>query len=205
MVVANKIDTLKTENKPAYLARVKEFLVRYFDKEGIQVPPERIVPVSCKEETNIFLRDVPEMTEHSFSDVVMTISERVAKEREDDLLHQYLPTRFSVLCTNKILGTGIIAQGFMLSGEVCRKDEVIILPGMVKAQIDGIESYGSRTEGKGLSKILGLNLKGIYKENIAKGNVIILAREFEEWKMDEKQSKMVQMKETILNMNLNQM
>lgn len=205
MIVANKIDTLKTENKPAYLARVKEFLVRYFEKEGIRLSPDRIVPTSCKEETNIFLRDEPEMTEQSFSDVAVAISEIVEHERDNDLLHQYLPTRFSVLCTNKILGTGVIAQGFTLSGEIKKSDEVIILPSMIKAQVDGIESYGVRSEGKGRSRILGLNLKGIFKEQIVKGNVIILAREFEEWKTDEKQSKMVQMKETILNMNLNQM
>ena len=76
---------------------------------------------------------------------------------------------------------------------------------MIQTEVDGIETYGYRTEGKGMSKLIALNLKGIRDHQINKGNVIILEKEFQDWKEDEVQNKMVQMKETIMNMNLNHM
>jgi translation elongation factor EF-1alpha len=180
-------------------------MIKYFKKNNIEISEDKIIPISCKNETNIFLPDTAELTEQSFSDVVIEISEKINEERKANLIHQYLPTRFSVLCTNKILGTGMIAQGFMLTGEISEGDKVLILPSMIQTEVDGIESYGHHTEGKGLSKIIALNLKGIKDNQISKGNVIILEKEFQDWKEDEVQNKMVQMKETIMNMNLNQM
>jgi translation elongation factor EF-1alpha len=204
-MVVNKIDTLQAENPQSYVCKVKEFLVKYFQRENIIFPEDRIIPISCKKETNIFVPEPDGLTQKSFSDVAMEISNLIIEEREKNLIQEYLPTRFSVLCTNRILGIGTIAQGFMLTGEIMVGDEVLIMPGMIESEVDGIESYYEKTSGKGLSKIIALNLKGIRNNQVNKGNVIILKKEYQEWKNDELQNKMVQMKETILNMNLDQM
>ena len=166
VVVVNKIDTLQAENPQTYVLKVKEFLIQFFQKENIKIPEERIIPVSCKDESNIFINDLPELANQSFSDVIMKITDKIELERNDNLIHQYLPTRFSVLCKNKILGTGVIAQGFMMTGELKEGDKVIILPSMKESEINSIESYGERTEGKGLSKIIALNLQGIKDHQI---------------------------------------
>ena len=164
VIVVNKIDTLQAENPETYVSKVKEFLIQFFEKENIKIPEERIIPVSCKEESNIFTNDLPELSNESFSDVVMKMTDQIEKERNENLIHQYLPTRFSVLCKNKILGTGVIAQGFMMTGELKQGDKVIILPSMKESQINSIESYGQTTQAKGQSKIIALNLQGI-KDN----------------------------------------
>lgn len=205
VVVMNKIDSLQTEHPEAYIAKVRDFLVQYFRREHVDISEERIVPVSCKKETNIFLPDTPELTSQSLSDAVIDISDKILEQREEDLLKEYLPTRFSVLCTNKILGTGVIVQGFMLSGEVKIGQKVLILPQMIESEVAGIESFHQKTVGRGASKIIALNLKGIREDQVKKGDVLILRKEYGEWKNDELQNKMVQMKETILNMNLDQM
>ena len=139
------------------------------------------------------------------TDAILEFAGEISKRRKGDLVREYLPARFSVLTTNTIMGTGLIAQGFALSGEFCEGDDVIIFPSMAEANIKGVESYCARERGVGQSKLFAMSLKGVGPAEVKKGDVVVLAKQFQSWKEKELKAKMDEMKDSFKQVDLKKM
>jgi translation elongation factor EF-1alpha len=93
-------------------------------------------------------------------------------ERPKQTLADYLPMRFSVSKSYKILGTGIVAVGYQLNDSLKPGDEVIIMPSMKTSTVKSIERYNESFEKTSKGGFFGVSLKGIQLDDVSKGSVI---------------------------------
>lgn len=198
------MDLIEEENKIEHITNVKAFIKKLLSLYKLEISENRIIPFSCKEDYNIF--DNEEFCgEYSLTDSILKISQNIISYRDNNPLMKYLPSRMSILSINKITGTGIVVQGFVLSGEFEKEDKVIILPQMIECTIGSIQSYNKKVFGKNESCIFGFYLKKIAKQSLTKGNMIVKKNEFDFWKNQELSYSKIKTKETFLQFNLGKM
>ena len=138
----------------------------------IDVSKISIVQISANSGENIFERSDNFDTKCSLVDILMCKCKEIEFQRSAKLPLKYQVSRFSVLKNFKIMGTGIVAGGKLLSGQMTTGDEVIILPSMKRATLKSMEAHGksfSKTEEGGT---YGLNLRAIQMIDVPRGSVI---------------------------------
>ena len=57
-----------------------------------------------------------------------------------------MPLRISVLKVHKIIGIGIVAQGIVLSGQLNKNDDLIILPSNKNTKAKELQIYNVETD-----------------------------------------------------------
>lgn len=83
-----------------------------------------------------------------------------------------MPLRISVLKKHKILGSGVVIQGIVLSGEIEEGDDVVILPTFTKTKVKSLEIFNVKTQKGSYSQIVGCSLQGLHAQDIKKGYVL---------------------------------
>jgi selenocysteine-specific elongation factor len=69
-------------------------------------------------------------------------------------------------------GFGTVVTGTMLSGEVRTGDTIEILPRQIHARVRGIQVYNEKVEVARAGQRTAINLQGIEKENVGRGDLI---------------------------------
>ena len=69
-------------------------------------------------------------------------------------------------------GFGTVVTGTLMDGSVNEGDDVFIYPGAKKAKVRGIQTYGKSTETAVAGQRTAINLSGVGKEDIARGDVV---------------------------------
>jgi len=74
-----------------------------------------------------------------------------------------------------IKGSGVVVTGTLNSGSLGTGDEVVILPAGLKAHVRGVECYKEFSQKVEPGCRVALNLTGVKKEDISRGDVIVAA------------------------------
>lgn len=82
------------------------------------------------------------------------------------------PFRMPVDASVTITGFGTIARGTVLSGHIAAGEEVVLLPGMKKDRIRGLQNHGHPTEEGFAGERLAINMPSLKKEEVNSGMVI---------------------------------
>lgn len=72
-------------------------------------------------------------------------------------------------------GFGTVITGTVISGKISVGDSVEIIPRGLEAKVRGIQAHGQPVESATAGLRVGLNLQGLEKAVIARGNVVVLA------------------------------
>jgi selenocysteine-specific elongation factor len=107
----------------------------------------------------------------------------VLRQRIDDLISNLPPVhdsgrpRLPVDRVFTIKGSGVVVTGTLLDGSLTRGDEVYIFPRDITARIRTIESYKEKLEKVAPGTRVALNLAGMEREDILRGDIIFRTKE----------------------------
>lgn len=150
LVVLNKIDMVDDEWRQLVEADIREHLA------GSSLAEAPMVAVSAKKGQGI--------------DRLKTAIEKLGSDiSQTDIGKPRLP----VDRVFTIKGAGTVVTGTLHHGELAVGDELTILPKGLKAQVRGIESYKEHLERVRPGSRVALNLSGIKKEDMERGDVIV--------------------------------
>lgn len=71
-----------------------------------------------------------------------------------------------------VAGHGTVVTGTLWSGSLRRGDRVVVLPGGIEARVRSIESHDHSLEVVGPRRRVALNLAGVRREEVARGDVV---------------------------------
>ena len=86
--------------------------------------------------------------------------------------HAELPMRLPVDRVFTIAGAGTVVTGTMWSGTARRDDAIEVLPGDAQGRVRGVQVHGSAVEVAEAGQRVAVNLTGIERDEIARGDVI---------------------------------
>ena len=138
-----------------WLALLTDEVKEYFKGSFLEGKP--IIPVSAKTGENI-----AELKEAI-----------IAKcDRENKRLSAKELFRLPVDRVFSMPGFGTVVTGTLIDGECSVGEDIVIYPTGLKAKIRGIQTYGKDTEKAIAGQRTAINLSGVKKEEIARGDVV---------------------------------
>lgn len=168
----NKADHDLVEYSPDLIRRTKKELERQIRSYSIDSFTIPIVVASALKNENLVKNNNPDIDKSCIFDFLDQITESIVQERANSIVSRYMPLRFSVMCSHKVMGVGTIVQGNVISGSVKKNDEVIIYPSKKVAKVKSIQKYGVDVEAGKTNEVVALALKGISRHEVTKGVVI---------------------------------
>lgn len=145
--------TKKDMVEPDWLEMVEEEVRDFFVDSFLEDAP--IIPVSS-------------ITGEGINDVIALLDEKV---RALDFQEEFGPFRMAVDRVFSMKGFGTVITGTSLSGRVSLGDEIMFYPGGLNAKIRGIQVHGEEVELVEAGHRTAINLQGIEKEQIHRGDV----------------------------------
>ncbi|MEN8614881.1 selenocysteine-specific translation elongation factor [Dehalogenimonas sp. THU2] len=150
IIVLNKIDLVEADWREMVKADIAEHLT------GTALADAPIIDVSAKSGLGI-------------DDLKTAIGRLVAGAGQTDTGKPRLP----IDRVFTIKGAGTVITGTLHHGTLSVGDEVTILPGGARAQVRGIESYKEHLARARPGSRVALNLPGVKKEDLERGDVIV--------------------------------
>ncbi|MBI3073743.1 MAG: selenocysteine-specific translation elongation factor [Deltaproteobacteria bacterium] len=89
-----------------------------------------------------------------------------------------LPSRLYVDRVFSMAGFGAVVTGTLLTGKLSVGDEIVLLPGETAARIRGLEVHGERVETVESGVRVAINVQGLPKEAIRRGDAIVAPGKF---------------------------
>ena len=169
IILLNKIDHPFVEYSKDISDKAEKFIKNIFESYFIDYSKIKFISISSLENKNIlepFLED-----SNSFYNELQNITEEIIIKKERKI-EKYLPLRISILQKHKIMGIGVVVQGRVLSGEIKKDDELILLPSNKKTTVKSIEIYNKKIDKGVKSQIIGINLKNIFFNEVFRGSVL---------------------------------
>jgi len=151
IVVINKKDLVDEE----WLELVKEEVLQLLEKYNLQSSP--IVSVSASTKENI--------------DQLREIVDQKMQEQTESESSQ--PFRHFVDRSFIIKGFGTVVTGTVLSGDLSKGEEVEVLPAGLIKNVRGLQAHGKETESVNAGDRAAINLQGISKTEISRGDVLV--------------------------------
>jgi len=155
IVALNKIDLV---DDPEWLAMVERDIVDKLDKTTLKDAP--VIRVSSKDG-----RGIPEMKE-----AINRLAQKLAPRQ--DIGKPRLP----VDRVFTIKGSGVVVTGTLVNGCFSTGDDVFICPQGFEAHIRAIESYKQMAGRAQPGSRVALNLTGVKKEEISRGDVVVTTK-----------------------------
>ncbi|MBF0472168.1 MAG: selenocysteine-specific translation elongation factor [Nitrospirae bacterium] len=121
-----------------------------------------IIPVSAKTGENIELIKLK----------IQELSKKIKPKSSGGLFRLPIDRVFT------LKGFGTIVTGTVLSGEIKVDDMVEILPKGITCKVRGLQSHGSFMQNAGAGQRVALNLQGVDKDDILRGDVVSVANVF---------------------------
>jgi len=151
LVVITKVDLVDEELLSLVKEEVKDFL------KGTFLEGAPIVEVSAIKGWG--LKELVELIDR--------LVDEVEEKPSDGLFRLPIDRVFT------IKGFGTVVTGTILSGEVSLGDEIEILPPGIRGKVRGIQVHKEHLKGARAGQRAAINLAGVEKENIERGDVIV--------------------------------
>lgn len=151
IIAVTKTDMVDEE----WLEMLLEEVEGYFEGSFLEGKP--IIPVSAKTGDNI---DVLKAE-------IIKKCDRENKRREDKELFRLPIDRVFTM-----QGFGTVVTGTLIEGTCSVGDEVVIEPKGVRAKVRGIQTYGKDTDSAIAGQRTAINLSGVKKEDVDRGDVL---------------------------------
>ena len=151
IIAITKTDMVDDE----WLEMLTEDVTDYFKGSFLEGKP--IVPVSAATGDNL---DV-------LMDEIIEKCDRENKRREEKELFRLPVDRVFTM-----QGYGTVVTGTLMDGSVATGDEILIYPEGKKAKIRGIQTYGKETDTALAGQRTAINLSGVDKDNLKRGDVL---------------------------------
>ena len=135
-----------------------------------------LVEEEIKEElSDTFLKDAPIVrvsaaTGEGLQKLTQTISQMVdteVKEKESNTI-----PRLPVDRVFSIAGFGTVVTGTLISGTICKEDELMIYPGEMPVKIRSIQVHGEDCERAYAGQRVAINLSNVKKNELRRGDVL---------------------------------
>lgn len=150
IIALNKVDLVDEETLELAKEYIKEAV------EGTFLQEAEIVPVSAKTGYNI------ELLKEKIRQKALTISEKSHK----GLFRMPIDRVFT------LKGFGTVVTGTVFSGKISVDEVVEILPSGLSSKIRGLQSHGEPQKEVFAGQRVGINLQGISKEDLKRGDVV---------------------------------
>lgn len=154
IIVVTKTDMVEDDWMELLLEEVQEYV------RGSFLEDKPLVAVSSKTGDNIDL----------LKKEILAKCDREAKRNEDPRMF-----RLPVDRVFSMAGFGTVVTGTLLDGTLAVNEEKIIYPSGIKTKIRGIQTYGSEVSSAVAGQRTAVNLSGIKKEEMARGDVLASA------------------------------
>lgn len=151
IIAITKTDMVDAE----WLEMLTEEVQEYFRGSFLEGKP--IIPVSAATGDNLDL----------LMDAIIEKCDRENKRREEKELFRLPVDRVFTM-----QGYGTVVTGTLMDGSVSTGDEVLIYPEGRKAKIRGIQTYGKETDTALAGQRTAINLSGVDKDEIKRGDVL---------------------------------
>ncbi len=148
MVEPDWLDLVKTE--------AKEFI------KGTFLEGARVIPVSSKTGHNIDMLKL----------LIKEVALKVEPKPTGGLLRLPVDRVFT------LKGFGTVVTGTMLSGTVRVDEQVEVLPSGIKTKVRGLHSHGKSAEQAFAGQRTALNLQGVEKDDLRRGDMVVTAGRF---------------------------
>ncbi|MBI5199704.1 MAG: selenocysteine-specific translation elongation factor, partial [Nitrospirae bacterium] len=152
LVALTKHDLVEEDWISLIMEDIKEFI------KGSFLEGSRIIPVSSKTGHNLDL----------LKDTIKEISLQVEPKSSDGLFRLPVDRVFTMK------GFGTVVTGTILSGKISTEDTIELLPQRIKSRVRGIQSHNQKVSEAIAGQRTALNLQGVEKEDIIRGNVVTL-------------------------------
>ena len=150
IIALNKVDLVDEET----LELVKEYIKEAV--KGTFLQEAEIIPVSAKTSYNI------ELLGEKIRQKALTITEKSYR----GIFRMPIDRVFT------LKGFGTVVTGTVLSGKISVDEVVEILPSGLNSKIRGLQSYGEPKKEVFAGQRVGINLQGISKEDLKRGDVV---------------------------------
>jgi selenocysteine-specific elongation factor len=150
IIVINKIDLVDDEWYDLVLEEVKVLLGKY-------------------NLSHLPIIDVSALTGKNIDTLRNIIEEKIASQESK---HSSQPFRLNIDRSFTIKGFGTVVTGTVLSGTIRKGDEVEMMPAAYKVKVRGIQTHTSDVDQATMGFRAAINLQGISKENIVRGDVL---------------------------------
>lgn len=169
LIVLNKIDHPSIEYNHDHYKKAEKFLRMELERNYLDSREIPFVRISALKNENIV--GTIDEEQLCFFEELLHLSKNVLPVRTP-LVQKSLPLRISILKKHKILGSGIVVQGMVLSGEVKKDDDILILPTFFKTKVKSLEIFNVSHESASVSSIVGLSLANVRFEDLKHGYVL---------------------------------
>lgn len=161
IIAVTKVDLVDNEWLELIIGEVKEFVSGTFLKDAA------IIPVSSKTMFNIDL----------LKEEIRNVALRVEPKPVRGLFRLPVDRVFT------LKGFGTIVTGTALSGSISQGDTVEILPGNIKSRVRGLHSHGKPLQTAYAGQRVAINLQGVEKEELKRGDSVVAPERFTVTKM----------------------
>ncbi|MDI6889442.1 MAG: selenocysteine-specific translation elongation factor [Thermodesulfovibrionales bacterium] len=156
LIAITKADLVENEWLELAKDEVKDFVKDTFLEEA------PIVPVSSKTMFNIDL----------LKEEIRAVALRVEPKPTKGLFRLPIDRVFT------LKGFGTVITGTAVSGSISVDDTVEILPSNIKSRVRGLHSHGRPIQRACAGQRVAINLQGVEKEELKRGDTIVLPRRF---------------------------
>jgi len=172
LVFVNKCEHENLDTLNSAIENFRKGFEGYLRGFGIDVSQIPLVFGSLTTDVNLITPSADLSEKNTlFGEIYLKLKSMIS-ERPKQSIEDYLPMRFSVAKSYKILGTGIVAVGYQLNDFLKPGDEVIIMPSMRLSTVKSVESYNKSFDQTLKRGFFGISLKGIQLNDVSKGSVI---------------------------------
>lgn len=156
LVAVTKADLVEKEWLDLIIEEIKNFV------KGTFLEGSEIIPVSSKTGYNIDL----------LKNKIREIAHTVKPKMIDGLFRLPIDRVFT------LKGFGTVVTGTAISGKITINSTVEILPSKITSKVRGLQSHGKSTEIAYAGQRIGINLQGVEKESVKRGDVVVTANRF---------------------------
>lgn len=156
LIVITKIDLAEADGVKLVAEEIRNFV------KGTFLENSEIIPVSSKTGENI------DLLKEKIREVALKIRPKLTK----GLFRLPIDRVFT------LKGFGTVVTGTALSGSISVDDAVDILPTDIKSKVRGLHSHGKSIKTAYAGQRVAINLTGVEKESLSRGDVVVVPNRF---------------------------
>lgn len=156
LIAITKADLVDDEWLQLVMEETRNFV------KGTFLENSEIIPVSSKTGHNI------ELLKDRIRDIALNVKPKMV----DGLFRLPIDRVFT------LKGFGTVVTGTAISGKITINSTVEILPSKITSKVRGLQSHGRSTDVAYAGQRIGINLQGVDKEDVKRGDVVVTADRF---------------------------
>ncbi|WP_353683715.1 selenocysteine-specific translation elongation factor [Thermodesulfovibrio sp. 3907-1M] len=154
LIALNKVDLVDEETVELAKEDVKEAV------KGTFLENAQIIPVSARSGYNI------ELLKEKIRELALSVEEKST----GGIFRMPIDRVFT------LKGFGTVVTGTVLSGKISVDSSVEIIPAGISSKIRGLQSHGQRLNEAYAGQRVGINLQGVSKEDLKRGDVVTIPK-----------------------------